>query len=54
MRQVNLKIIGLVDSRFLSSHAAVSVGKVLFPLFALALELPEAYFDDKVGLASCK
>ncbi|KAG8214934.1 hypothetical protein J3R82DRAFT_10124 [Butyriboletus roseoflavus] len=28
-------------------HAAVNVGKVLFPLFALALELPETYFDDK-------
>ncbi|KIJ09305.1 hypothetical protein PAXINDRAFT_17604 [Paxillus involutus ATCC 200175] len=28
-------------------HAAVNVGKTLFPLFALALELPETYFDDK-------
>ncbi|KAG6379453.1 hypothetical protein JVT61DRAFT_11933 [Boletus reticuloceps] len=28
-------------------HAAVNVGKALFPLFALALELPETYFDDK-------
>jgi len=28
-------------------HAAVNVGQVLFPLFALALELPETYFDDK-------
>lgn len=28
----------------------MNVGKVLFPLFALALELPEAYFDDKVSL----
>ncbi|KAF9231845.1 2OG-Fe(II) oxygenase [Melanogaster broomeanus] len=27
-------------------HAAVSVGKTLFPLFALALELPETYFTD--------
>lgn len=35
------------------SHAAVSVGKALFPLFALALELPEMYFDDKVGLTPC-
>ncbi|KAH0832404.1 2OG-Fe(II) oxygenase [Lanmaoa asiatica] len=34
-------------------HAAVNVGKVLFPLFALALDLPETYFDDKVGLACC-
>jgi isopenicillin N synthase-like dioxygenase len=30
------------------SHAAVDVGKALFPLFALALDLPENYFDDKV------
>ncbi|KAG9312100.1 hypothetical protein JVU11DRAFT_7384 [Chiua virens] len=28
-------------------HAALSVGKGLFPLFALALDLPERYFDDK-------
>lgn len=28
-------------------HAAVGVGKVLFHLFALALDLPETYFDDK-------
>ncbi|KIN99678.1 hypothetical protein M404DRAFT_779875 [Pisolithus tinctorius Marx 270] len=28
-------------------HAAVGVGKVLFRLFALALDLPETYFDDK-------
>ncbi|KAH7909683.1 hypothetical protein BJ138DRAFT_1114780 [Hygrophoropsis aurantiaca] len=28
-------------------HAAVAVGEVLFPLFALALELPERYFEDK-------
>ncbi|KAF9232317.1 2OG-Fe(II) oxygenase [Melanogaster broomeanus] len=27
-------------------HAALSVGKALFPLFALALELPETYFAD--------
>ena len=31
------------------SHAAVGVGKLLFRLFALALELPETYFDNKVG-----
>ena len=30
------------------SHAAVGVGKLLFPIFALALDLPEDYFDDKV------
>ncbi|GBE85312.1 2-oxoglutarate-Fe(II) type oxidoreductase [Sparassis crispa] len=28
-------------------HAAVALGKKLFPLFALALDLPENYFDDK-------
>ncbi|KAG1884106.1 hypothetical protein F4604DRAFT_1735026 [Suillus subluteus] len=28
-------------------HAAVAVGKILFPLFALSLDLPERYFDDK-------
>ncbi|KAI9462101.1 2OG-Fe(II) oxygenase [Boletus coccyginus] len=28
-------------------HAAVNVGKALFPLFALALDLPEIYFTDK-------
>ena len=30
------------------SHAAVGVGKLLFPIFALALDLPEDHFDDKV------
>ncbi|KAF7422305.1 hypothetical protein PC9H_010461 [Pleurotus ostreatus] len=29
------------------SHAAVDVGKSLFPLFALALDLSEDFFDDK-------
>jgi len=28
-------------------HAAVDLGRKLFPLFALALDLPENYFDDK-------
>jgi len=28
-------------------HAAVKLGKLLFPLFALALELPANFFDDK-------
>ncbi|OSX57172.1 hypothetical protein POSPLADRAFT_1186096 [Postia placenta MAD-698-R-SB12] len=28
-------------------HAAVNLGKLLFPLFALALNLPEDFFDDK-------
>ena len=31
------------------SHAAVQLGKSLFPLFAAALDLPENFFDDKVG-----
>lgn len=30
------------------SHAAVGVGRLLFPIFALALALPEDFFDDKV------
>ncbi|EKM79175.1 hypothetical protein AGABI1DRAFT_73989 [Agaricus bisporus var. burnettii JB137-S8] len=28
-------------------HAALNFGKLLFPLFALALNLPETFFDDK-------
>ncbi|TFK48795.1 Clavaminate synthase-like protein [Heliocybe sulcata] len=28
-------------------HAAVNLGKLLFPLFARALDLPETFFDDK-------
>lgn len=32
----------------LFSHSAVRLGKLLFPLFALALDLPENFFDDKV------
>lgn len=28
-------------------HAAVALGQSLFPLFALALDLPEDFFDDK-------
>ncbi|KAH8822596.1 hypothetical protein DL96DRAFT_1618403 [Flagelloscypha sp. PMI_526] len=28
-------------------HAALKLGKSLFPLFALALDLPETFFDDK-------
>ncbi|KAJ7681526.1 Clavaminate synthase-like protein [Mycena rosella] len=28
-------------------HAAVELGQSLFPLFALALDLPETFFDDK-------
>ncbi|EIM86108.1 2OG-Fe-II oxygenase [Stereum hirsutum FP-91666 SS1] len=29
-------------------HAAISLGKYMFPLFALALDLPENFFDDKI------
>ena len=32
------------------SHAVVRLGKSLFPLFALALNIPETFFDDKVRL----
>ncbi|KAF5360834.1 hypothetical protein D9756_004969 [Leucocoprinus leucothites] len=28
-------------------HSALKLGQLLFPLFALALDLPEAFFDDK-------
>ncbi|PPQ78729.1 hypothetical protein CVT25_010732 [Psilocybe cyanescens] len=28
-------------------HAAVNLGKLMFPLFAMALNLPETFFDDK-------
>lgn len=28
-------------------HSAILLGKILFPLFALALNLPETFFDDK-------
>lgn len=38
----------LTPSCSLHSHAAVNLGRKLFPLFALALDLPENYFDDKV------
>lgn len=30
------------------SHAVVALGKLLFPIFALALDLPEDFFADKV------
>jgi len=33
-----------------TSHRALQVGQQLFPLFALALDLPENFFDDKVFL----
>jgi hypothetical protein len=38
----------LVD--ILSSHAAVGLGKNLFPLFARALDLTPDFFDDKVRI----
>jgi len=31
------------------SHAAVRLGQYLFPLFALALDLPKDFFADKVS-----
>jgi len=31
-----------------TSHRALHAGQQLFPLFALALDLPENFFDDKV------
>ena len=33
-----------------SSHAAVGLGKNLFPLFARALDLDPDFFDDKVRI----
>ena len=35
-----------------ASHMAVRLGQYLFQLFALALDLPESFFDDKVGAVS--
>jgi hypothetical protein len=32
------------------SHAAVKLGRILFPIFAMALDLSEDFFDDKVLL----
>jgi isopenicillin N synthase-like dioxygenase len=32
------------------SSAILRLGQSLFPLFALALDLPETFFDDKVSL----
>ncbi|KAK1227332.1 hypothetical protein PQX77_009654 [Marasmius sp. AFHP31] len=29
------------------SHAAIQLGRSIFPLLALALDLPEDFFDDK-------
>ncbi|KAI0754477.1 Clavaminate synthase-like protein [Daedaleopsis nitida] len=33
-------------------HAAVTLGRKMFPLFALALDLPENFFDDKTKNAA--
>ena len=33
------------------SNAAVRFGKKLFPLFAVALDLPEGWFEEKVRTA---
>ena len=33
------------------SHRVLGVGKILFPLFALALDLPDDFFEDKVRLS---
>ena len=35
-----------IDYHF--SHATVKLGLALFPLFALALDMPENFFEDKV------
>lgn len=39
-------------ARLSQSHAAVGLGKQLFPLFALALDLPETFFDNKASGAT--
>jgi len=33
-------------------HAVVRLGRLLFPFFALALDLPEGFFDDKTANAA--
>jgi len=38
---------GFKESILAYYHAAVRLGQSLFPLFALALDLPEDFFDDK-------
>jgi hypothetical protein len=37
----------------LPSYAAVNLGRALFPIFALALNLPEDFFKDKVHFYPC-
>ncbi|KAF5358388.1 hypothetical protein D9756_001195 [Leucocoprinus leucothites] len=39
---------GFRDAVLRYYHAAVMLGKSLFPIFALALDLPETFFDDKL------
>jgi hypothetical protein len=34
---------------FRDSHATIALGRILFPLFALVLDLPDTWFDNKVG-----
>ncbi|KAF9464203.1 2OG-Fe(II) oxygenase [Collybia nuda] len=40
-------LIGFREKVLKYYHAAVNLGKSLFPLFALALNLPDDFFDDK-------
>jgi len=37
-------------NHMLPSHAAVGLGKCLFPLFARSLDLSPDFFDDKVRI----
>jgi len=41
---------GFKESILAYYHATVRLGQSLFPLFALALDLPEDFFDDKVSI----
>lgn len=41
------------NSVHVRSHAAVNLGRKLFPLFARALDLPEDFFNDKVCASVC-
>ncbi|KAG9312099.1 2OG-Fe(II) oxygenase [Chiua virens] len=40
------------DSEKFALNITINVGRKLFPLFALALDLPETYFDDKTRNAA--
>jgi len=48
LRNVSGFILYMSDS-FVASYSALKLGKLLFPLFAMALDLPETFFDDKVS-----